>query len=58
MIRFEHLIDVALYVVLRMQSLVCSTGLRYGSVVMTLPLLSSVCFFAFRFALSQIGAAV
>ncbi|GJH16517.1 MULTISPECIES: hypothetical protein [Caballeronia] len=58
MIRFKHMVDAALEIGSRLQSLLCFTGLRYGSVVMTLPLLSSVCFFAFRFALSRLGVPV
>jgi len=55
MIRFEPMVGAALDVGLRLRSLVCFAALRYGSVLFTLPLLSSVCFFAFRFALSTLG---
>jgi hypothetical protein len=49
------MVGAALNVGLRLRSLVCFAALRYGAVLFTLPLLSSVCFFAFRFALSTLG---
>ncbi|SPB18860.1 hypothetical protein NOV72_06066 [Caballeronia novacaledonica] len=58
MIPFKHMIGVALDAGSRLRFLLCFAGLRYGSVAMGLPLLSSVCFFAFRFALSRLGVAV
>ncbi|MDR5758638.1 hypothetical protein [Caballeronia sp. LZ035] len=38
-------------------SLVFLARLRYGPVLVTLPLCSSMCFFAFRFVLSVYGVA-
>ncbi|MDR5815275.1 MULTISPECIES: hypothetical protein [unclassified Caballeronia] len=42
----------------QLASLVFLARLRYGSVLVALPLCSSMCFFAFRFVLSVYGVAV
>lgn len=42
----------------RLGSLVFLARLRYGPVLVALPLCSSMCFFAFRFVLSVYGVAV
>ncbi|WP_156393122.1 hypothetical protein [Burkholderia sp. Leaf177] len=55
MTRFKWTVSAFLDAGLRMWSLVCLTGLRYGPVLMALPLCSSICFFAFRFTLSAFG---
>jgi hypothetical protein len=39
----------------RLWSSACMIGLRHGSVLIALPLCSSVCFFGLRFVLSTFG---
>ncbi|BAN26482.1 hypothetical protein [Caballeronia insecticola] len=58
MTELKHTADVAIDAALRLQNLICLARLRYGSVLMTLPLCSSMCFFAFRFALSAFGTSM
>jgi len=43
---------------LRLWSVICLMGLRYGPMLVALPLCSSVCFFAFRYTLSAFGVLV
>lgn len=43
---------------LRLWSLACLIGLRHGSVLLALPLCSSVCFFGLRFVLLALGLSV
>jgi hypothetical protein len=43
---------------LRLWSLACLMGLRHGSVLVAVPLCSSVCFFSVRFVLSALGLSV
>ena len=38
-------------------SLACQIGFRHGSMLVALPLCSSVCFFGLRFVLSVLGLA-
>jgi hypothetical protein len=58
MILLKHLFDEALDVGLHLHVLVSSTELRRGSLCMGTPLLSSVCFFVLRLALSRLGVVV
>jgi hypothetical protein len=58
MTRFKCSVGAVLDAGLRLWSLICLTGLRYGPVLVALPLCSSVCFFAFRFTLSAFGVLV
>jgi hypothetical protein len=58
MTRFKCTVGAVLDASLRLWSLICLTGLRYGPLLVALPLCSSVCFFAFRFTLSAFGVLV
>ncbi len=59
MIPLKHVFEEALDAGLRLHVLVSSTELRRGSsLIMGMPLLSSVCFFVLRLALSRIGVVV
>ncbi|WP_250475720.1 hypothetical protein [Caballeronia sp. GAFFF1] len=58
MILLKHMFDEALDFGLRLHVLVSSTELRRESLCMGMPLLSSVCFFTLRLALSRLGVVV
>jgi hypothetical protein len=58
MIRITHHLGAASDALLRLRFAVGFAGLRYGSVLGALPLCSSLCFFAFRFALAVLGGPV
>jgi hypothetical protein len=42
----------------RLWCLACLIGLRHGSMLVAVPLCSSVCFFSVRFVLSALGLSV